>query len=472
MDNAPGQTADSFHPPARLAAALTLGVLGAGLIGSQDTFFGPQPHIQTWNLFAWLLAAAGAIFLLHRIEHVRTPRRLWVFVGLALAISLVPAASEPDIRSMFDRLAWAKMGALGLLLPWAGVVLFGLPALRSRCPIWRVFLRALALALTAPFLLYAAHERNDSARPRLARLYRVLFALFPLALAVGVGIVHLGWGQWRYPRPAMAISHDFLLWTWIGCALIFLLGPWPDEPGRKRPVPPSKLDQIGWVLLLAAVSLLPGLLMFLAPRPKLGYLAMYGLLFLLLYGDVLLLLLMLMPWPRFFPKLSEPPPRGKMGTVGTTLLLVLPWLGIGTYFMGAFRGLFSGRLFAEQFDPRWLGWALDQSNLSSGFFRYTSIMAALMAYVAAVRWLADRRGFWRRGAFTLCSLPLFLFPFSHLTCIAYSLLLYVQALGFTTLRVLGLLYGALCYVILFVFLRWLWNSAAISSDDGTQADLP
>ena len=244
----------------------------------------------------------------------------------------------------------------------------------------------------------------------------------------------------------MSISHNFLLWTWIGCALIFLLGPWPDEPGRKTSTPPSKMDQIGWVLLLAAVSLLPGLLMFLAPLPKLGYLAMYGLLFLVLCWDILLLLMMLMPWPRYFPKLSEPPPRAKMGTPGTALLLVLPWLAIGTYFMGTFRGLFSGRLFVEKFDQRWLGWSLDQSNLSCGFFRYTFIMAALMAYVAAVRWLADRRGLWRRGAFILFSLPLFLFPFSYLTCIAYGLLLYIQTLGFTTMRVLGLLYGAPCYV--------------------------
>ena len=156
MDSAPGQAANSFHPQARLVAALTLGVLGAAIIGSQDTFFGPQPHVQTWNLFAWLLAAAAAIFLLHRIEHVRTPRRLWAFMGLALAISLVPAASKPDIQSMFDWLALAKMGALAILLSVAGIVLFGLPAFRGRSPAWRAFLRAPMLALAAPFLLFAA----------------------------------------------------------------------------------------------------------------------------------------------------------------------------------------------------------------------------------------------------------------------------------------------------------------------------
>jgi len=248
---------------------------------------------------------------------------------------------------------------------------------------------------------------------------------------------------------------SFGTWAWIGCALLFILNPWPVAAPTERKADHGKTNAIRWWLpaVLAVIAVVP--LAFLNGRMLMA-LFLYAALVAFVAWPACVLLLTLGPWPGpAAPRtLAAIPEQKKTGAMTTALLLTLILVPLALYARPAVVAVFTGALFSGSFDPRWTGWALDQSTIQTLFWRFTYLAILAASQVAATRHIACREtrvGYW---SFVAPVIALFLLLLLYLSCVIHSLIVYVHTLGFTSLRVYGLLYGIACYVALFAFLRW------------------
>ncbi|HRZ13635.1 MAG TPA: DUF4173 domain-containing protein [Kiritimatiellia bacterium] len=435
------------RPVFRLALVILLGLLGTWLMPVHDGFI---PLFlagdRGWEPAVWLAVAAAALWLVHRREGISTPRPFWLIVGVAMVLAAVPLPAFQPMHSFFYWPAVAKTTGVGLILLFAGTLAFGRPGGRWHAPF---------LALASPLLLFASRPP-----PGGGRLKRALFAVLVLILAVP----WLSFARDCWPRALWRIVNmddmgrlavSFRHWAWAGCAFLFILSPWREEVWLDQARPAGRLR---WGFVLAAAILVVLALLPLALHK--GYhfkaLLMYAGLILLLEWASLVLLLMLGPrWPvRFVPRLAALPPATALGWAWIAGFLLLALVPSVLYFSGAIRAVVTGSLFAEKFDHSWVGWCLDQSTLQCGFWRFTMIAALLMVHVAIARWLGDRtsrRGLW---TFRLLAIALFIGPLCYLACDYWSLIVYIRTLGFTLLRVYGLVYGLAAALATLGFLRW------------------
>lgn len=442
------------RPGMRLGVVVVLGLLGAWM-KSAPGLLGPQGLSVVQGAFpsVWLAMAFGSVLLLHRLERVKTPRRLGVFMGLALAASLLRPLPA-GMHDFFDRGAIAKVGVVGLLVLMAGASMFGLPFLRGGSRPWSVYLlRGPALAFVSPLLLFASRPRGSGPLSSRVRLLRAAFAVFLYALASPLLFFadnYCSRFMLRYFGIDLPVSTcgAFGLWAWAGCAVLFLLTPWQEAAWLASP----RVRARGFTFwLCAGVGLLAAALIAMVDEVR-GY----TWILLCLGSPAWALLLIVGPFPRvpFFPKLAEPDPSVKLGALGTLGFLVVVLSSLFFYFVPYFLGLVSGTLFFQPFRSSAVkGWALDQSTVQSGFWRFSLLAGMMAAGVAVAGWLSDRssrRGFW---AFALPVISAFIVALSYLTCNVYMLFMCVWTMGFTLLRICGLAYGLGCYLVVLAFLR-------------------
>ena len=155
--------------------------------------------------------------------------------------------------------------------------------------------------------------------------------------------------------------------------------------------------------------------------------------------------------------------HNRLGSLPITFLM-LPilawvWLGAREPVISVFNGflprqVISGKLFSEQFDRIHAGFAMDQPTIGKYLFWFSFMTGSSLPYTAAVGWLSNRRKASGRIAFAVSVAILWFF----LTCmLSWPLLLliqYVCSLGFTPMRICGLLYAAEAGFLVTGFLYW------------------
>lgn len=392
-------------PVARLVLTLVLGLLGAWLFPVAQGFF-PNPFdmARGLRLIVWLITALAAILLLRRMEHSK------------------PSSSQSrksPTRSWTESLICAP-----------------------------------AIALAAPLLLFASNSATNNPSVPKRLLSRAAFLVFPFALAPGFTLSLLGFNSHRYfPQAPHWLS--FSLWTWLGCALLYLLSPWPREPRIRKlqePPPMRWIVTLGTCAFVAMALLLLLLLLDQIRSPR----DLIILIPLLLWLPCAVFFFLLSPWPgdACSPKLTGLPAERQLGPLGSALFVTLALAPFAAFALPPFLYVASGQLFASSFDRAHIGGALDQPSLTKWFFLFTMFSSLLLPYVAIARWLSDRSarlGYW---AFALPTLALGLLLLGLLSVPFYWTLQYIGAMGLTPRRLYGVLYGIFGYLLLVAVFCW------------------
>lgn len=114
----------------------------------------------------------------------------------------------------------------------------------------------------------------------------------------------------------------------------------------------------------------------------------------------------------------------------------------------------SGKVFADQFDIVHAGFTLDQPTIGKWLFWFSVMMFMLLPYMAAVRWVIDRRN---RAAYLIYCIVTVIVCVSLLCVLLVPvswLIQYVHTMGFTPKRMFGLMYGATGGILVIGFAYW------------------
>lgn len=156
----------------------------------------------------------------------------------------------------------------------------------------------------------------------------------------------------------------------------------------------------------------------------------------------------------------------RVGWLGT-LILMLPtlfwvWLAAREPFISVFnvtvpRYIISGRLFSEPFNKIHAGFAMDRPTIGKWLFWFTFMTVSSLPYAIVVRWLGNRRK--RSGylAYGISVVILCTFLLCILSWPLTWLIQYVNSMGFTPKRIMGLLYGIGGGILVIGFLVWAFK---------------
>ena len=446
---------DVPRPAVRLWLSLALGLLGAFLLPAQD--FAPHTfdNFQRVALIAWIVAAFVSVLLLHRVEKAKVPMGICAIMGLALVLSLVLPRVVGRQRSPEGQGLVGFAGFCSILLVLvlgASIVWLRFRGKAKRTSWLEALLRGPAIALAAPLLLWASRPiARGGSSSRMDALSRAVFVLFPFALAAGFVLLFVR-VPFAYREVASRLGLVFLslsVWTWLGCAVLFVLSPWPEYPRMSRT---DHVTTARKIVSLAAIAFLVMALVRLVVLSG-GMMALF-----LSHPPYIwvwvgcMLIILLSPWPEYppIPRLGALPEARKVGPLGTALFLAMGLVALGSAAYRPFlRIVISGELFASGFNRSHIGAALGR-----GFLVFAYFTALVFPYVAIARWMGDRRtrlGYW---AFAVPTIALCLLPLGILAVPFYWLIQYIGAMGYTRVRIYGVAYGLVGYVVVLVFLLW------------------
>ena len=461
-------TDESFHrgvtlnPYARLWLSMALGAAGTVLLPAESSFFGPCPFVSVGNatFFLWLFAAEAAVLMLHRIERHRTPRKLYFFLGIALALCLI----------IPDGTGWGQhhegRAFIGFYMVVFLVFFLGAGALlvqprigpqEASRPLCKSLVRGLAIVLTAPLLLFSCRPVKDKQPLSIPRqLSKTALGLFLHILAEGFALPFTLSGlRWYSLSDLLEIRCvSFTVWTYLGCSLLFLLSPWPEQPRLAKAQGPLS----GHNMILRAATAFLVVTVFLA-------LFLNGLVYLLMFlyphliwggiGCILALILIPGPHNSVVPRLDELPEAQKARPASTLLFLALALFPLGTVACHSFLSIVTGQLFTSPFDSDVAGGSLDQTTFTKHFFFCLYSSAILIPYMGVARWIGVRETRWAYWALALPVGILCLLLLASLTVPYYWLIQTVVYMGWTPARLVGLVYGAMGFVVLSTFLYWM-----------------
>lgn len=454
MENESASAWDLPRSDVRLWLTIALGILGIWLFPIKEACLS-FPKVQGVAALVWMTAALAGVLLLHREEKSKVAERKYMLMGLAWVLCLY----------FFFGLSFVWFYFIIIILVVVGASLSALKSHDEPRPLsWiKTLTRGIAIALTAPLVLFASRPTTRS-RPSfpLHMLSRAVFALLPYALATGFALPFMlaAFGHYEIAFRLGLIFISFSILAWLGCALLFLLSPWPQNPRRSKweDFPLTRGTVFAGTLVLIAMVALVLVREFDKPT--------FRVLIQLLNSPLFVapcigcaLFFVLSPWPGYprLPKLGELPETRKVGPLGTAIFLMIALVPLGSFALSEdspFIYVMSGQLFASQFSRTHVGSALDQPTIGKWLFIFTWFTAMVFPYVAVARWISNRRtrsGYW---TFTIPTVALCLCPLTFLTCAFWWLLQYVGAMGFTPARMQGLIYGFGGYIILLGFLYW------------------
>jgi len=143
----------------------------------------------------------------------------------------------------------------------------------------------------------------------------------------------------------------------------------------------------------------------------------------------------------------------KIGLVGTVVVMAV-WLVYIAYLMRYFfYEAVSGEIFTARFDRYHPGYGVGAIKVR--FFIFTLLATVGFLYLALIQWItgrATRLSYW---AFLVQAIVICLYLLIPLSSEAlYRLLLYINAYGFTTMRICGLVYVLGGYILILWILCW------------------
>ena len=145
-----------------------------------------------------------------------------------------------------------------------------------------------------------------------------------------------------------------------------------------------------------------------------------------------------------------PMSRTILGTLGMVCVLVsLIWTS-----WYEILDVVSGEVFHSTFDQRSLYLGIGVGAIKVRFLIFTFFTVVSLPYIAIVRWKSNRSspsGYW---LFTVTTTAICVCLLAPLTSAIGRLVAYIQAMGFTRMRIYGLLYGLGGYIIVLGFLYW------------------
>ena len=434
------------RPTVRLWLALLLGVFAAVLF--TDDQGNPFAHLDGTAAIAWITAVLAVVAVLHRAENANVPAYARVLIGLAAAVFTLLLFDVVDAKYA----AWVRavgVCVIGLLLFVAGASLAELHREgQSRLSWVNVFVRGPAVAATAPLLLFASRPVG-AGRPcsRAGALSQAVFAVFPHLLAMGFTLLLYGDVVPRSLDLLRLACLSFSVWTWLSCALIFLLTGWPNEP--HVPGADSIKSAVGFVTAGALV------VMTIVIAAEVDLQALIVVVPAIVCGLVLLLISGL-AWPGL-PKLGELQRARRMSIVSLSAffaLIVVPLAGFTVSDDCPFFYVASGRLFTSGFSRDHVGSAMDQPTIGKWLILFTLFTAFVVMSVTVARWASNRdtpAGYW---AFAIPTLALCFYAIVILTLPFWWLIQYIDAMGVTPRRIYGLLYGVAGYLSVLAFVYW------------------
>jgi hypothetical protein len=143
-----------------------------------------------------------------------------------------------------------------------------------------------------------------------------------------------------------------------------------------------------------------------------------------------------------------PMSRTILGTLGVVCvlvsLIVTLWYDI--------LYVVSGEVFHSTFDRHLVSAGVGAIKIRFIIFTFFTVVS--LPYIAIVRWKGHRSspsGYW---LFTVTTTAICVCLLVPLTCAISRLVAYIQAMGFTRMRIYGLLYGLGGYIIVLGFLYW------------------
>ncbi len=153
----------------------------------------------------------------------------------------------------------------------------------------------------------------------------------------------------------------------------------------------------------------------------------------------------------------------RVGWLGT-MFLMLPilmwvWLAAKEPFISVFNGtvpyyVISGKLFSEKFNIIHAGFTLDQPTIGKWLFWFFVMTLSSLPYAAAVRWISDGKS---RGGYLAYGITIVILCIFLLCILSWPLswlIQYVCSMGFTPMRVYGLLYGIGGGIMVIGFFAW------------------
>jgi len=168
----------------------------------------------------------------------------------------------------------------------------------------------------------------------------------------------------------------------------------------------------------------------------------------------------------------------RIGWLGIIILMVpilyWVWLMARKPVISVFNGtvpryVISGRLFSEPFNKIHAGFALDQPTIGKWLFWFTFMTLSSLPYAAAVRWLSNRRNRGGYFAYGIAIVILCTFLLCILSWPLTWLIQYVNSMGFTSNRLIGLIYGTGGGLLVIGFLVWAFMKPK-EAETAQQAD--
>lgn len=457
------------RPDFRLSLVLALGAAGAYLF-PVDNGFTPDAfaNIRGGTLFVWMASVVASVFVLHRLEKTSMPRMLPLLMGVALVLS-------PMTPTGFGGAGLGRgLGGFAWLCFLLFILIMGISVIRARIPgesgSWKEsLLRAPVIALTAPLLLFAIRPAACKGTQSIARrLSGMILSMLPHVIAAGFALPFF-LSTFRYDTLAAGMGmawQAFAVWSWIACALVTVLNPWPEHPGFLQVNTPGTLQKIASLATIGAVAI--AILHMAILREFVFFLLFIHPGF--IWGGVgCALAVILIPWPAYpaIPRLGKLSEARQMHPVSMFLFLGIGLAALGSFAFRPFLSIISGQLFASTFNGTHTGGALDSPSLHKWFHLFTFFSAMVLPYVAAARWMGgrgSRLGYW---AFTIPAVALCMCLLSILTVPFYWLLQYIAAMGCTFRRLYGLGCGLAGYAIVLAFLCWaVWPSPGEKREPG------
>jgi len=136
--------------------------------------------------------------------------------------------------------------------------------------------------------------------------------------------------------------------------------------------------------------------------------------------------------------------------------LILSWMENPLSFV------LTGKVFTYGFNKdQHIGWALDRGTVPTAFIRFTILAVIFLPITLITRVVCGKETRWTHWVCTTGSLIIWLCLLSGLICAITGIIKYINNMGFTFLRFVGLIYSLIWSMIMIWFLWWILRGKEI-----------